>query len=267
MKTFILLSTALLFTSTLFGQSGNATLTGTVVDASSAVIAGAQIVATNNQTGVAKTTKTTASGLYVIPELRPGRYTVEIEAIGFEKKRYADVTLDVAQQARIDASMQVGSEKQVVSVTSDIAALQTVEASVGTVVNSQSVVSLPLNGRYFTQLLQLSPGTVPAIRDIPSGNNFRNGVQRNGMPAFGVNGQSGAYTNFRLDGIENTEREFGGANIAVSIYSASLKPLQMIGVSFEAIATTASSSGLLPASRPNLYGLPKCKTSSTTCRC
>ncbi len=233
MKRLILLLTAALFASSLFGQSGNATLTGTVADASSAVIAGAQVVATNNQTGVAKTTKTTASGLYVIPELTPGRYTVEIEAVGFETRRYADVALDVAQQARIDASMQVGSEKQVVSVTSDVAALQTVEASVGTVVNSQSVVSLPLNGRYFTQLLQLSPGTVPAIRDIPSGNNFRNGVQRNGMPAFGVNGQSGAYTNFRLDGIENTEREFGGANIAVSVDAIAEFKLQTANFSAE----------------------------------
>ena len=57
------------------------------------------------------------------------------------------------------------------------------------------------------------------------------------------------------------------ASITVSMYSASLKPLQMIGVSLDAIAITASSSGLLPASRPNRYGAPKFSTSSTTCRC
>ena len=57
------------------------------------------------------------------------------------------------------------------------------------------------------------------------------------------------------------------ASITVSMYSASLKPLHMIGVSFDAIATTARSSGLLPASRPNWYGAPKFSTSSTTCRC
>ncbi len=57
------------------------------------------------------------------------------------------------------------------------------------------------------------------------------------------------------------------ASITASMYSASLKPLQMMGVSLFAIATTASSSGLLPASRPKRYGAPKLSTSSTTCRC
>ncbi len=219
MKTLFSLLMALLLCAGLApAQTGNATITGTILDASGAVVAGAQITATNLQTGVTRTTRTSASGLYVIPELRPGTYSVEVGAAGFETKRYSNILLDVNQQVKIDASLQIGSEKQVVSVESEsIAALQTVEASVGTVVNGQSVVNLPLNGRFFTQLLQLSPGTVPAIRDIPSGNNFRNGVQRNGMPAFGVNGQSGAYTNFRIDGIENTERQFGGANIAISV--------------------------------------------------
>jgi len=199
-------------------QSGNATISGTVTDSSEAVVAGAEVRVANVQTGVVKTTKANSSGLYVVPDVVPGTYTVEIMAEGFQTKRFTEVHLQVAQQAKIDVKLDVGSSKQVVDVVgTEAPLLQTVEASVGTVVNAQSVVNLPLNGRFFTQLLQLSPGTVPAVRDIPSGNNFKNGFQRNGMPAFGVNGQSGAYTNFRIDGIENTEREFGGANIALSV--------------------------------------------------
>ncbi len=206
------------FASVGWAQTGNATVSGTVVDTSKAVIPGAQVNVTSVRTGVVRTTQTTGAGFFVVPELNPGEYLIEVTAKGFEAKRYSGVVLSVNQQAQIDVTLTAGSEKQVVQVAGDsVPILQTVEASVGTVVNSKSVVNLPLNGRFFTQLLQLSPGTVPAIRDIPSGNNFRNGTQRNGMPAFGVNGQSGAYTNFRIDGIENAERQFGGANIAVSV--------------------------------------------------
>ena len=203
------------------GQTGNATLTGTVQDDSGAVVPGAHVTVTNTATGVNKEAITTGAGLYVLLDLIPGTYTVEATASGLRSKLISDVKLDVDQQASIDFQLAVGSEKQQVTVTgASVPLLQTVDASVGTVVESQQVQDLPLNGRSFTQLLELSPGAVASINS----NNFAHpsdpseaGHQRNGMPAFDINGQSGAATFFRLDGIENNEREFGGANIPISV--------------------------------------------------
>jgi hypothetical protein len=104
------------------------------------------------------------------------------------------------------------------------------------VVDSAQVKTLPLNGRYVTQLLELSPGTVPSDYS----NNFshpddpsQTGHERNGQPAFDVNGQSGGLTFFRLDGLENNERQFGGANILISVDAVQEFKLQTANFSAE----------------------------------
>ncbi|MBV9081527.1 MAG: TonB-dependent receptor [Acidobacteriaceae bacterium] len=217
-------------------QSGNASVTGTVNDSTSAVIPGAEVRITNTATGVVKTTRTTPAGLYMIPDLIPGPYVLEGSASGFATERVTGIQLEVDQQAQVNLTLQVGSQKSEVTVkTANTELLQTVDASVGTVINSQSVVNLPLNGRYFTQLLELSPGTTPGIRNygLTNSNPQLLGHQRNGLPSFQVNGQSGAFTNFRIDGIENTEREFGGANIPVSVDAIDEFKLQTANFSAE----------------------------------
>ena len=188
-----------------FAQTGNATLNGTLTDSSGAVIPHAQVTATNVATGVSKTVEVTSSGLYVLTPLIPGAYTIEAKAAGFKTEIVNGVQLEIDQEARVDLQLQVGAASQQVTVSSDAALLQADEASVGFVVQSRQVTDLPLNGRYFTQLLELSPGA-----------NFT-GFQRNQMPEFNVNGQDATMVFFRLDGMENNEREFGGANIPVSI--------------------------------------------------
>jgi Carboxypeptidase regulatory-like domain/TonB-dependent Receptor Plug Domain len=195
-----------LFSATAFGQSGNATLNGTVSDATGAVVPGAHVTVTNTATGVSKTVDTTSAGLYVVTALIPGAYNVEIRASGFKTEEVNDVRLVIDEVARVDAHLEVGVATQKLTVIGEGAGLlQATESSVGFVVQSQQVTDLPLNGRYFTQLLQLSPGA-NAI-----------GFQRNQMPMFNVNGVDNTMIFFRLDGIENNEREFGGANIPVSI--------------------------------------------------
>ena len=117
--------------------------------------------------------------------------------------------------------LQVGAATAEVRVSATAEALlQTTDASVGTVVDSQQVVQLPLDGRFITQLLELSPGTVPSSYS----NNFSNpgnplstGDERNGQPAFDVNGQSGGRHLLRLDGLRIMQRSFGGSNIAISV--------------------------------------------------
>ncbi|HWB83839.1 MAG TPA: TonB-dependent receptor [Bryobacteraceae bacterium] len=221
--------------SILFGQSGNATLTGTIHDSSGAVVPNAKVTATNTATGVPKETVSNSSGLYVIPNLIPGPYDVNIAAPSFQTKKIQGVTLHVDQQATVDVELTVGSVSEQVVVTGTTPILQAEEASVGTVIQGTQVRDLPLNGRYFTQLLQLVPGTVQSQRTpgFASTDPSKAGVQRNGMPVFDVNGQSGGYTYYRIDGIENTEREFGGANIPVSIDAIQEFKLQTANFSAE----------------------------------
>ena len=192
--------------STAVAQSDNASLNGTITDGTGAVIANAQLTITNVATGVVKNVQTTAAGLYVVPNLIPGTYNLEVKAAGFRTEVMKDIHLVIDQVSRVDIQLEVGAANQEVTVTGEAAALlQVTESSVGFVVQSQQVTDLPLNGRYFTQLLQLSPGATSI------------GFQRNQMPMFNVNGVDNTMIFFRMDGIENNEREFGGANIPVSV--------------------------------------------------
>jgi hypothetical protein len=211
--------------SVAFGQSalGRASLSGTVQDASGAVISSAHVVATNTATGVARSTVTTAAGEYFVPELIPGTYNVQASASGFKAKQVENIRLEVAQQAKVDFDLEVGTARESVTVTGGTTPiLQTQDASVGNVVESKEVTDLPLNGRLFTQLESLTAGSIPATHSYAGsqgGNSspILSGLQRNLLPGYDVNGQGGQFTFYQLDGIENNEREFGGANIPISV--------------------------------------------------
>src|SRR5579862_664626 len=216
----MLFACILLGATAVWAQTDNATLTGTVHDPSGAVVSGAKVQVKNIATGVVKETATNSAGLYYVPNLIPGTYSIDVSAPGFQPKQLVGIQLDVDQEAAVNVQLTVGSVTQQVSVTEIPPLLQTEEASVGAVVQSQTVQDLPLNGRYYTQLLQLVPGAALSVRNPNYGNTSSpelNGKERNGTPAFSINGAGGSYTMFRIDGVENTEREFGGSNIPISI--------------------------------------------------
>src|SRR5579872_6666451 len=96
------------FCAAAFGQTGNATLTGTVSDPSGAVILGAKVTVTNTATGVSRLVETTGAGLYVAPSLIPGAYKIEAAAAGFKTKVVTDLQLEVDQQARVDIPLEIG---------------------------------------------------------------------------------------------------------------------------------------------------------------
>jgi hypothetical protein len=204
-----------------FGQNGNATVTGTVTDQSGAVIPGASVAITNISTGVVSKDVTDKAGLYFIPNLIPGSYNLDVTATGMKSEHLVSVRLDVDQKARLDAKLQVGATSTQVQVNAESATLlQADDVSVGTVLSTTQVQQLPLNGRFITQLLELAPGTVPSSYSnnlSHAGNPQLTGDERNGQPSFDVAGQNGGATYFRLDGLENNERSFGGANIAISV--------------------------------------------------
>jgi hypothetical protein len=132
-------------------------VTGLVTDPSGSVIVGAAVTITNSQTNVARKTITNSAGDYAFPALQPDVYSVKAEMPGFKGEVREGVELQVEQIARIDFRLEIGAATQTVEVSGGAPLLTTESATVGTVIDNDRIVGLPLNGRSFTQLIALSP--------------------------------------------------------------------------------------------------------------
>jgi hypothetical protein len=192
----------------LWAQSESATLTGTLTDPSAAVVNGADVIATNEATGVAVRTVTNTEGQYVFPALRPGVYTISVSSAGFKKLVRSNVTLQVNQTARLDLSMELGSTSEQVNVTAETPLLETETSARGAVIDGRKMVELPLNGRDYNQLATLSPGVLLPTPRLQS-------IEFKG--AFNVNGNRAFQNAFLLDGVDNTSysNSFRGGNMQV----------------------------------------------------
>ncbi len=145
----------------LGAQTTTGSIVGTVTDPSGAVIGGASVTITNMGTGIAVKTTTDSGGNYVVTPLQVGRYSVTVEAAGFKKSIRSDVTVNVQDRVRVDAALEVGAVTDTVEVQAAAPRLQTDTSYLGQVVESQRIVDLPLNGRYFSRLAILTAGTAP----------------------------------------------------------------------------------------------------------
>lgn len=183
-------------------SSASARINGTVSDSSGATVPGATLVLTNTATKVTQMVTTNNAGDYVISNIIPGPYTLTVSREGFETIAQSEFTLDVNQATTFDFTLRVGSTTQTVRVEAGAARLQTATAELGTVVTEKMVDSLPMNGRNFTQLLELTPGVSPVSVAQNSGGWFANPLGPGFMfPA--VNGQSNRSNFFMMDGINN----------------------------------------------------------------
>ena len=158
LKTACLLVLVALMSLRCEAQATSAEISGSVTDASGAVVPGATITATNIETSTIHSTKSETNGDYVLTNLRPGTYTLTAEAEGFSKLVQSGLHLQVNQQVRLDLTLKVGQATETVEVTAQAPLLEGESSSVGTVISQQMVNQLPLNGRNFTQLATLSPG-------------------------------------------------------------------------------------------------------------
>ncbi len=161
MKTMVgvLLFFVLLF-STAIAQTTNATLGGTVSDSTGALIPGVTVTATNTQTGIVTTVLTNETGAYNFASLQTGIYKVTAELPGFQTQAYSDVTLGVAQQVRLNFTLQVGAQSQQVEV--NVAAdtlIATTSSSVGTVLPEYKLRDLPLPTRNALDLVLTTAAT------------------------------------------------------------------------------------------------------------
>ncbi len=201
-----LLSGILLLCGTGFGQLSTASLSGDVRDSSGAVVPGAKIVLRNAATGVEKTTTSSGVGVYLFGDITPGGYTLQASAPTFAEQKVPEFTLTVGQEAKIDFSLTVGSQSTVVTVQDAAPQLDTSSANLGTVIGTQQVNDLPLNGRDFTQLLILSPGISPINNGQggPGGGQYATPEPINQASIIpSVNGQGNRSNYFFTDGLSN----------------------------------------------------------------
>ena len=191
---FVLGVCAGFFVVPLEAQVDTGSIIGTVVDASGAVVSGAKVTLTNEGTAAAVTTTTGSDGLYRFSPVRIGNYKIDVAAEGFKTVSEVHVAVDVSSNVTRNFRLQPGKVSETIEVTSQAPLLQSEDASVGQVVNQKSVNDLPLNGRNFTFLAQLSAGV-----NSPQADTRGNAASG----AFSANGLRPAQNNYMLDGIDN----------------------------------------------------------------
>src|SRR6266852_2895563 len=182
--------------SAAFAQS-TAALSGTVTDPTGAAIPNARVVATNQATGVESVTKTDSSGAYLFPSLPIGVYRIEFRATSFQTAVISNLKLEVATSVTENVQLKIGEAAEHVEIVADAAIIETTTNSMGQVINDKTVQEIPLNGRHFTDLTLLTPGTM-----TPPANGFLSAPLR-GQGSFGVNtaGQREDTTNWLVNGI------------------------------------------------------------------
>jgi hypothetical protein len=180
-----------------WGQS-TASLTGTVTDPTGAVVPSAQVTVHNLGTGVDRIVKTDSAGLYVVPSLVPGDYSIEVASGGFAAYRLEKLTILVDQAATANVSLAVSTAGETVQVSSTATQIESQTITVGQVIDNASVQELPLNGRHFLDLTVLTPGGDVADTTAGSLVSPSRGL---GANAFMTAGNREDSINFQINGI------------------------------------------------------------------
>lgn len=191
------LAFSFLFLGVSFGQSPNGTISGIVHDPSDRPIPDAEIIIVNDLTNIQYQTKTSDEGIYVVADLPPGPYRIQVTKRGFKTLIKPGLILNVQTALSVSITLPLGAVSEVITVEGGAPMLNTTDATVSTVVDRQFAENLPLNGRSFQTLIYLTPGTT-----IAAANENDNGQ-------FNVNGQRAASNYWTVDGVS--------ANIGVGV--------------------------------------------------
>ncbi|NYF79006.1 TonB-dependent receptor [Granulicella arctica] len=195
-----------------FGQVESGRLVGHIEDPQGAVVLHAMVKATNDSTNIVQTGVTDSTGNFVITPVAVGVYSLKVTAQGFETINISNIEVQVGQIVREDIQLKVGAATTTIEVTSEIPLLSTDTATIGTVVTNQQLTSLPLNGRGFYRLAELTPGAalLPA-----TGNSLA--IRPEIVDGNTISGIRGSAISFLLDGVDVSEQHQGGTFIQTSI--------------------------------------------------
>src|SRR5262245_57243345 len=183
-------------------QVTTARLEGLVKDASGAVVPGVTVTATQTGTNVATDALSNDLGLYIFAKLPPGSYTITAQLPGFKRVEHKNIKLEVGDTASLPISLEVGDVGETISVTEELAGVDTVSTSLGNVINTKQIEELPLVSRNPMDLFYLQPG---ANRFVATGSN-----------AGRIDGLRGTTSNVTVEGIAATEPDLGSGATSVA---------------------------------------------------
>jgi Carboxypeptidase regulatory-like domain len=185
---------------TVWGQQTTASITGTVEDSAGAALDGATVTARDTERGTSYTAKSSNGGVFNFTNLPIGNYEVKAEAAGFDTEVQPPITLVLNERARIEFKMKVGAVTNTVQVSSEAPQLQADTTQVSTLINANTITSIPLATRNYVELTLLAPGSI-----TPDNSTFNNGDNINDSGRPSINGNREQSNNFILDGMDNNQ--------------------------------------------------------------
>jgi hypothetical protein len=193
----------------LVGQISSGSFYGSIEDPSGALLAGARVQIRQEKTGFVRNTSTGTTGLYRLPDLAPGIYSVTVERAGFRTSIAPQVRLEINQEARLDFHLQIGTARETVTVAASASPLQTADNSEGYRFDSATFTQLPIDGRNVLSLVTVGPGAIP--RQLGGfGHDTDNNVQQGSRGSVAlnppINGARPSMNTYLLDGAYNTDR-------------------------------------------------------------
>jgi hypothetical protein len=176
----------------LLGQADQGTITGVVQDPSGAVVGNASVTLTNTDEGQVLNSKTDGAGIYVFSPIKIGNYKLTVASPGFQTTTQNNLHVDMQQRLNVVITLKPGAATETVTVNTETPLMQTQESSVGQVMDTATIDSVPLSGRNWVFIAQLAAGAVPP-----------EGSRGQGKGDFNANGQRAEQNNFILDGVDN----------------------------------------------------------------
>src|ERR1700680_4989558 len=204
---FVIVQMALLLAAALNAQEINANISGTVTDPTGSVVPSAHVVAANTGTGVVRNTVTTSAGVFFLNNLPVGNYTLAVEAAGFKKHTASGIRLDVNDRLNFDIKLEVGALSESVEVTAAAAQLQTETAEISNLIGSAQTEAMPLNGRVFSQLVDLVPGVVSESGRVGGGTGLDSDTN------VSINGSQSNSNLWLIDGQNNMDIGSNAGNV------------------------------------------------------
>ena len=187
-------------------QESRGTITGRVVDSSGAVVAGAEVRAANQETGVVASARTNDAGYYTIPYLAPGVYKLSADFAGFKKTEKPDVEVRVNDVLNVELRLEVGNSTETVEVKSAVPLIETSNVSLGQVVEERQIQDLPLQAGNANELVLLTPGVVNSTNLRQRKSSFNSASSQ-----FTTNGNALYSNEYTIDGVPDTFFNGGGS--------------------------------------------------------